>query len=132
WRPMPLETSLSAPVRSAIRLSVEPVWSSAAWKRAASASAPIRIATTSATPIAVATVEAGLCITLRRLYESGSATDSSSLDAPQRVDDLQARGLPSRKQPAASAHHHRHGHGEADGLPAPGHRRQPADASELG
>ena len=66
-RVMPLEISLSAPLRSTSRLSFEPVSSSAAWKPEASAIAPIRIATVNATPSAVVAVETGRCRMLRRL-----------------------------------------------------------------
>ncbi len=66
-RDTPLEISLSAPLRSTSTLRATPVLSIERWKPAASASAPIRIATVSAMPTAVVSVEIGRWVTLRKL-----------------------------------------------------------------
>ena len=66
-RGMPLEISLSAPVRITIAFEVEPVPTIAAWKPEASAKAPTRIVTTIAMPQPVASVVSGRCTTFRTL-----------------------------------------------------------------
>jgi len=66
-RDRPLEISLSAPLRTTMALSGEPLFLSAALKPEASASAPMKIITVSPKPTMVVRVETGRWNRLRRL-----------------------------------------------------------------
>ncbi len=66
-RPSPLISSLSAPLRTTITFSREPVATSADRKPRESAIMAMKTSTTSPMPNAVNRVETGRCLTLRRL-----------------------------------------------------------------
>src|SRR5438034_1942526 len=128
-RVIALEISLSAPLRSASALSLEPLSISAAWKPPASASAPMKIATVSPTPTAVVSVDTGRCSTLRTLYEIGIAM-AGSVHAPQRIDDAQPRRLPRGDEAAHRADQQRDPDAHAHRAPVHAHRRQDAAGVE--